>query len=136
MNVIGFRELGDGDESFKKFDFDLSVAREENIALMSHDWTGMGDKIGTAMDVGFLKEDMIDTAILSLDDERDFPAEFVTDGPVLAYLQFKKDIDPETKLSYVGWLELEWFKSVAIQSAVSRLTDRLDRKKKNCEVSK
>jgi len=107
---------GSDDETYKKFVFDLSVAKEENMALLSHDWFTHGNETGTAIEAGFLKEDLIEYNILSFEDERDFPAEFVAEGPLKAYLEWK--VDNTLPLTYVEWLENSWVVSQDFQKAI------------------
>jgi hypothetical protein len=99
-------------EGWFELTFDLSIAREHNIALLTYDWfllseerTTTGRKTGTAMEAGILKEDMITEN--TFQEDILFPCEFVEEESLLArYLKYQEG-DPSCKVTYVAWLEKE-----------------------------
>ncbi|MFA6661438.1 MAG: hypothetical protein WCS56_00225 [Bacilli bacterium] len=94
------------DEDWFQLTFDLSIAREQNIALLSHDWrlTTLNSSLkgyGTALEAGFLHDDLITTNDFS--DDTLLPCEFVESDSFLAsYLAEKGS---KNKLTYIEWLE-------------------------------
>jgi len=87
--------------------FDFSVAREQNIALMTHDWIIHSidgkEKLGNPLEAKFIKEDLLESDYFNPNDWHELPLEPIEEGsPLNAYLQSK------STQSYVEWLECFW----------------------------
>lgn len=98
------------DDNWFELTFDLSIAREQNIALLSHDWfiptedrKTTGRKTGTALEAGLLCDDLITTNNFS--DDTLLPCEVVESDSFLSRYLVESEKASKSKLTYIGWLE-------------------------------
>lgn len=90
--------------------FDLSIDRKHNIALLSSDWyllskdrLSFGRKCGTALESGWLHDNL--TTENCFPQDTLIPCELVESDSLLSLYMDDKNKDPENKTTYIEWLE-------------------------------